>query len=444
MPTVLSVFLFLPLEKSLSFPVGSNGWHLNCPLQAGSNADLVCKVKVLSTRREETIKGYLFPGQADLSRILARSRVLSVIKGQCGQLIDIEFHYPEYPNFQLGHPTEQLHTKLQEGEVCIVFLKRHEDGYRLNRIRSKLRVRPGVVGYNLGDTPNLRLLAEMLAGCDSKDEMVQLQAVEEIGYLGKEMFRKLRPFKGDKELFETMVCGLVRAKEALRTMRHHENRVIRNVSIISSFWLDDSPGIEAPLELLRMNPSDFDKDDSFKKYGTWGFCISDLQLRLLETMDAGTRRVIVDLKDGSKIRRENGSPYPYRGVRGFDYPEFYRQALECEFVKKNEYMRRAIANVIWIRYERRSVPLMIRLLDDPVRHIRSTAVSALRKCINSDGSNSWERRHFYDPDAAREYTRSGVEKSLEDRQKDYKDNEREYIQYWKKWWRKHKSEFETP
>ena len=54
----------------------------------------------------------------------------------------------------------------------------------------------------------------------------------------------------------------------------------------------------------------------------------------------------------------------------------------------SEQTRRAIANVIWIRCEKASVPEMMRLLDDSNMHIRRTAVSALRKCINSDLSNS--------------------------------------------------------
>ncbi|MHC4297228.1 MAG: HEAT repeat domain-containing protein [Planctomycetota bacterium] len=423
-------------------PAGTNGWHLNSPLQARSNADLACKIQVLSTRRVEIIKEYL-PGQkADPSRMLARSKVLSVIKGECKPAIDIEFNDPKRRTLGLVLGPGMGDTELTQGEVCVVFVKREEGRYVLNRIRSKLRVTPKVVDYNLGDTPELRLLAEMLAGCDCEDEMVQLQAVEELGYLGKAMFRELRPFKGDKESFKRIAFGLGRAKEAVRRMRRCEDQVVRNISIISSFWLDDSPGIEGPLELLRTNPSDFDRDDSLKKYGTWDFCVSDLQLRLLETMDAATRRAVVDLGDGSVIRRKDGNPGVYRGVRGFDYTEFYRQALDCEAVRKNEQMRSAIANVIWIRYEKRSVPLMIELLDDPAAHIRSTAVSALRKCINSDMSNSWERRHFHDPNAAREYIRAGFEKKLEDRQKDYRDNEREYILYWKKWWRKHKNEFE--
>lgn len=439
----LGAFLLLPLARSLGYPPWTNGWHLDCPLQARSNADLVCKIRALSTRRAEIIKRYLPGGQTDPSRMLAKSRVLSVIKGECKRAIDIEFHDPKVGTFGFGFPTSMRGTGLTKGEVCVVFLKLQEGRYVLNRIRSKLRVQPKVVDYDLGDTPNLRLLAEMLAGCESEDKMVKLQAVEELGCLGKALFRELRIFKGDRQLFDRIAFGLGRAKEALRKTRRCEYPVIRNMSIISSFWVDESPGIEGPLELLRMNPSDFDKNDSLKEYGTWGFCISDLQLRLLETMNSTTRRAVIDLKDGSVIKREDGSPYPYRGVRGFDYADFYRQALDCEAVGKSERMRDAIAAVIWIRYEKVSIPEMMRLLDDPVRHIRSIAVSALRKCVNSDRSNSWERRHFYDPGAAKEYMRRGGEKKLEDRQKDYQDNEREYILYWKQWWQKHKTEFET-
>jgi hypothetical protein len=409
--------LFLPSQKSLGYPAWTNGWHLDCPLQAGSNADLVCKIQVLSTRRAEIIKRYLPGGKADLSRMLAKSKVLSVIKGECKPAIDIEFNDQRSRTVRFG-PSPGRGTELKKGEVCIVFLKHQEGRYVLNRIRSKLRVRPKVVDYSLGDTPNLRLLAEMLAGCDSKNEMVQLQAVEELGYLGKAMFHKLRPFKGDRELFEKMAFGLIRTKEALQRMRRSENQMIRNMSIISSFWADDSPGIEGPLELLRMNPSDFDKNDSLKKYGTWGFCVSDLQLRLLETMDSATRRAVVDLKDGSAIRREDGNPGVYRGVRGFDYAEFYRQALDCDAVRKNEQMRGAIANVIWIRCEKRSVPLMVKLLDDSNLYVRFVAVGSLMK-----------------------YTGKGPERSSWE---EFGERNQKYVEYWKGWWSKNKARFGAP
>jgi len=440
---LLGTFFFSPPEESFGYPGGSNGWHLNSPFQARHNADLVCKVHILSIRQEEVIKYGPSTLMPNVSRMIATSKVLSVIKSECPQVINIEFLYPKERNRNFGIPLCQLYTELSENEVCIVFLKQAKTFYKLNRITSKARVQPEIVDCNLGNTPNLRLLAEFLAGCNSGNEIVKLQAVEELGYLGEVMIDQLRPFKGDKESFQRIALGIGRAKDALRKTRSSENIVIRTASIISSFQVDDSPGIEWPLELLRMNPSYFTPNDSLKKYGIRDFCVSSLQLRLLETMDSTTRRAVVDLKDGSVIRRKEGNPYIFRGVRGFDYAEFFKQALDCESVKKDTQMRSHIANVIWIRYEKRSVPDMIRLLDDSNIHIRSTAVSALRKCINSDRSNSWERLHFYNPRAAKEYLRRGIEKPLEDRQKDYEDYEQEYIQYWKKWWQEHKSKFET-
>lgn len=434
-------WLSLPQTELFSFSTGSNGWHLNSSFQAEHNADVVCKVEIQSIRQEKIVKGNLFPGEPNLLEMIATSKVLSIIKGKCPEVINIKFRRPTNEHLKLGFSLRELYTDLSENEVCLVFLKASGADFKLNRIQSKARVQPGVVDYNLGETPDMKLLAEFLAGCNSEDEFVKLQVVEELGYLGDEMIRKLRFSRENKELFQKIASGLVKAKETLREMRSCDDLVIRNISIISSFQVDDSPGIEEPLKLLRTNPSVFDSNDSLDKYGVRDFCISNLQLRLLETMDAMTRRVVVDLKDGSVIRREDGSPYPYRGVRGFNYAGFYRQALSCEAVKSSEQMRSAIAHVLWIRYERASAPEMIKFLDDPKLYIRRAAVSALRKCINSDFSNSWERRHFYDPDASREYLRKGIEKKLEDRQKDYQENEREYILHWKKWWVEHKDEF---
>ena len=313
-----AVFLFLPLEESFGFPVGSNGWHLNSPFQARANADLVCKVRVLSIRQQEIVKGNLFPGEPDLLGMIATSKVISVVKGECPDVIDIEFRRPTDGHSRLGLRAGGSYTDLSQDEVCIVFLKASEPYYKLNRIWSKLRVQPQVVDYNLGDTPNLRLLAEFLAGCNSDNEMVRLQAVEEIGYLGEAMIEDLRPFKGDKKLFQKIVIGLTKAREALGKTRSCKDRVIRNMATISSFQVGDSPGIEGPLGLLRMNPSCFDPNDSITKYGIQDFCISNLQLRLLNTMDHTTRRAIVDLGDGSVIRREDGRPGIFRGIPGFD------------------------------------------------------------------------------------------------------------------------------
>jgi len=347
--------LFLPLESSFAYPVGSNGWYLNSPLQAEHNADLVCKVRVLSTRRIGLVESNIFLGARDVARMIATSKVLSVIKGKCPQVIDIEFHYPRDRNLELGHPLWQLYTELSEEEVCIVFLKEAGPYYKLNRIRSKLRVQPEVVDYNLGNTSNLRLLAEFLAGCSSENEMVKLQAVEELGYLGDAIIQEIRksPYRTSEQALEKclkMESGLLKAQEMLKKTRSSEDLVIKSMSIIASFQAGMSPGIEGPLELLRREPSDFDPNDSMKKYGIRDFCISSLQLRLLQTMDQTTRRFLVNLKERSIIKKPSGSYL--RGVPNFDYAQFCRQALECKVVKNSEEMRGAIAHILWITDER--------------------------------------------------------------------------------------------
>ncbi len=348
-------FLFLPLEIAFAFPVGSNGWHLNSPFQARSNADLVCKVQVLSVCRGGLFKGGLSNPAQDMARMIATSEVLSVAKGKCPEVINIEFHYPKDRDLKLGHPLWQLYTELSEGEVCIVFLKEAKPYYKLNRIRSKLRVQPKVVDYNLGNTPNLRLLAEFLAGCNSNNEMVKLQAVEELGYLGEAMIRDIgsSPYQDSNETLERCLkidSGLSKAREMIRKMRSSKDLVTKNMAIISSFQVGVSPGIEGPLELLRMNPSDFDPNDSMRKYGIRDFCISSLQVRLLQTMDHTTRRFLVNLNDRSIIKKASGSYL--RGVQNFDYAEFCKQALEYKVVKNSKEMRGAIAHILWITDER--------------------------------------------------------------------------------------------
>jgi len=289
---IFGAFLFSPLEKSFGYPAGSNCWHLNSPFQAKSNADVVCKVQVLSVCRGGLFKGGLSNPAQGMARMIATLKVLSVIKGKCPQVIDIEFDYPKDRNLKLSHPLWQLYTELSEGEVCIVFLKESEPCYKLNRIRSKLRVQPKVVDYNLGNTPNLRLLSEFLAGCKSSNEMVKLQAVEELGYLGKAMIGEISssPYRDSKEVLKRCLkidSGLSKSRKIIRKMRSSENLVIKSISIISSFQLDDSPGIDGPLELLRMNHARFDPNASLNKYGIRDFSISSLQLKLLLQTGSG-------------------------------------------------------------------------------------------------------------------------------------------------------------
>ena len=159
-------------------------------------------------------------------------------------------------------------------------------------------------------------------------------------------------------------------------------------------------------------------------------------------MDSTTRRFIRSLNDGEIIRAPGRHGDVYRGVPGFPYARFYRLALATEVVGRDADMRHAIANVLWIRCEKASVPEMIRFLDDSKTGIRQTAVSALNKCINANFSNEWDRSTFYRRDVAANTPGPTHEKPLEERLRDYELNEREYIRYWKDWWRENRSQYE--
>lgn len=426
----LGAVLLMLCNAAMGYPAASNNWHLNSSLQAGHNAELVCKIRVVSVRDAE----HLVAGASNVSRKIATAKVVSIVKGKCGDTIQIEASL---------HPLDMPQsTELHPGECCLVFLKRSDSGYLLNRVRSKARVVAKAVDYQQDDDVLLRLLTEFLAGLKAKDEMIRLQAVEELGYIGDELMEKLKPFQNGDEQSRRVAFYLKQARHAIRKARSDENFVIRNVAVMSSFKLGDPPSLDQTIAILRADPNDFNPADSKSKYGIHDFCISALQRSLLETMDQTTRRSVKDLGDGLTIRATPPQRGIFRGVPGFPYADLYRWALETDIVKNNKDLRRAIANVIWIRYEKESVPQMIQLLDDPERDIRHTAVSALMKCINDNLNTAWDSRSFYSSGwDSIQLMNQLKEMPLEQRQKEYQEHEQEYINYWKSWWSENQGRF---
>jgi len=135
-------------------------------------------------------------------------------------------------------------------------------------------------------------------------------------------------------------------------------------------------------------------------------------------MDSATRRAVYNLDNGSVIRPPDERLGLFRGVRDFDYPVFFRRALDCPVVKTTAEMRCAIANVIWIRCEKGSIPEMARLLDDSNTYARFVAVGALMKYTGEGPVRSdWEEFKKYDS---------------------------RYVEYWKNWWQKNEGNFEPP
>jgi len=425
-------------------PAGANNWHLNSPLQARLNANLVCKVHVTSVRDAGLVPCDFSLGAHKVMRRVATAQVVSVVAGECPGHIRIVFDFPPNDAFPWGLPIGRLFTEIRAGEACLLFLRGSGEDYRLHRIRSKARVIPSPVTYDLGDDPLLRLLAEFWAGLSADDQQVRLQAAEELGYIGDALMEQLGPFHdGDEpERSRRIAQGLRQGRDVIRQTRSDENFVVRATAVTSSFALGDPPSLDQAMEVMLADPNRFTAAESRAEYGIRDFSVPALQKRLLETMDATTRRALRGLDDGRRIRRIGSHPGPYRGVPGFPYAKFFRMALPLAPVRQDPEMRQAIANVIWIRYEQASLPEMIGLLDDDELAIRRTAVSALNKCVNGKFSNAWDRRTFYGLDRAAGKTGQIAEMPLEQRLADYERYERQYIAYWQEWWQRNREKFE--
>ena len=427
---------------ALGDPLGSNNWHLNSALQVSVNAALVCKVRVISVRDAGLAPSNMFWSETNVRREIATAEVISVVQGRCGREIEIEYYFPRGGKWVSGSLIGEQFTELLPGETCLVFLQEAGAIWRLNGVRGKARVAASPVAYTLGDEPLLRVLAEFIAGADSEDEMVRLQAAEELGYIGDELVEQLRPFRSQEERGWRLARAIEEARRAVRKARSSQDLVIRSTAVMSSFKLVDPPSLEDALRILQADPNAFGPAASGAKHGVRDFSVSSLQKRLLETMDSTTRRFIRSLDSGEIIRAPRRHADVYRGVPGFPYARFYRFALGTNVVARDAEMRRSIANVLWIRYETASVPEMVRLLDDSEAHIRQTAVSALNECVNRNFSNAWDRDTFYRHNVPATAPGPTYEKPLEERLRDYELNEREYIQYWKDWWRENRSKYE--
>lgn len=427
-------------SNAYAYSVGSNSWHLDSPLQAIHNSDLVCKVNVLSVRELGLTDSFIFElGTQAICRV-ATAKVISSVKGSCEDTVQIRFCVPKDSGRDMGLLKGQLFTELHSGEHCLVFLRHTDEGYFLNRIQSKARVVANSVDYNNNKDILIRLLSEFGAGLNAKDDLIRLQAVEELGYVGAELMKKLQPFQfKDDESNRDIAFFLKQIQPVIRKACLDKDFVVRSVAVMSSFKLGYAPTIEQAKAILLADPNIMSSAESRSKYGIDDFSVKDLQRLLLAIMDDTTRRAIKDLNNGSRIRQPRGI---YRGVSGFPYADFYRWALETDIVKNNKDFRRSIANVIWIRYEKESVPQMIQLLDDSEQDIRQIAVSALMKCINGNLNTAWDSRSFYSSGWDSIQLMNQIkEMPLEQRQKDYQEHEHEYIHYWKTWWSENQEKF---
>ncbi|HEX41294.1 MAG TPA: hypothetical protein ENN81_04450, partial [Phycisphaerales bacterium] len=368
-------------------------WQVDAAQQTAANADRVVKVEVLSLLEAGTVRNEVSANPPELRRLTASCRVLSEIKERCPQIIRVEFQYPAESDIQGNPSLAQQFTSLRVGEVALVFLKDIGMDFRLNRIDGKVRITSSRVRHEMVDEPEERLLSEFVASAQDGDPMVRLQAVEELGYVGDAILRQMAAseYRYSSEAADRCIMldkKLDAAREVLADARKATDPVVRFAAVISSFQVDATPGEATSLEVLRADPATLSTAESLAQYGAIGFSVQAMQARLLDVMDATTRRLLLDMRQRDVIRRRDGKPY--RGIRDFWYPEFCAAALACESVRAAGPMRRSLANILWVRSDVASVPEMIALLDDADILVRSAVVAGLIKTVASPYSNPLE------------------------------------------------------
>ncbi len=422
-------------------------WQVDSARQAAVNADRVVKVEVLSLLEAGTARNEASANPLEVRRLTASCRVISEIKERCPQIIRVEFQYPAESDIQSNPSLAQAFTSLRVGEVALVFLKDIGMDFRLNRLDGKVRIAPSRIQHDMVDSPEERLLSEFVGSAQDGDPMVRLQAVEELGYVGDAILRQMAAgeYRYSSEAADRCIMldkKLDAAREVLAELRKSTDLVLRCAAIISSFQVDATPGDATAVEVLLADPTALSPAESTAQYGTVGFSVQAMQARLLDVMDATTRRLLLNMAERDVIRRRDGKPY--RGIRGFWYPEFCAAALACESVRDSAAMRRSLANILWVRADVASVPEMIALLDDPDILVRSAVVAGLIKTIASPYSNPLEVHSPWMSSV------DAMDVEVRDREidpaeamRDYQQKEQEYLTYWKTWWSENKGDFDA-
>lgn len=355
-------------------------------------ARVVCKVRVISVKSMGNIKPSTKWIGIKTEEHIATCRVLSKIKGSLGKSIDIRFR----KGVRERDARDFGFTDLSVGEVCIVFLKGDSSLYKfVGDYKCKMLITPDAIKHDLGKKPHDRLLAELIATVGSTKGVIRLRAVRELGKLGD-----------------------ARAEKSLRALSASEDVVLIGEFVRAMFRIRKPPKVESVLMVLEKDPKKFGSKLSRKKYGTSNYAISLVQHRLVETIDHVSREVHKDPKTGRTVYGPNR--LPMRGLTGFDYPTFFRRAMQCKSVRENTQIRYHVGCSVWVIQEKKVVPDCIKLLDDPDVNIRYWGFAILQNTVNAGPATTMQAQ---------------VTPEM------FKKDERRYVIRWKNWWDKNRKKF---
>ena len=186
------------------------------------------------------------------------------------------------------------------------------------------------------------MLAELVSAVNSDDEYTRKSAVEQLGKLGD-----------------------IRAKDVLRGLSKstdlaNERRVVARIGV------GDAPAQKDLLAILRMYPADM------KSHG------GGYMGKLGPFYSMPEQRKIVDAVCAS-ARHTSGTAKP---LKGFDYVSFVRKSLGCRVIKQNAILRSDLVGILRDLGDPKSMPLLLKLLDDPsqrVRYMAATSFAVLAK-----------------------------------------------------------------
>ena len=282
-----------------------------------NDADRVYKIRVISVKEDGVYTDNHFSPPLTATKMVAHAEVQSVIKGL--YMTEIDIAYPKSTSM-VGF------TPLSPEEVCIVFLKGTRSPFKYfdlhnGKMAATLQSGPECLGLTVQD----KLLGQLLVSANTLKGKAQLEAIEELGKLGD-----------------------FRATSTLRKIADTDDIVVRSLSLTARIQVGDAPCIADLLAILKIPKSDFDKTQSCNKYRTTGYSVGDLQRELLWAIEQS-------VVPSNMYSVPSVNP-PISKLEGFDYADFFKQALNIDSVRKNTGTRRCRIATLRKLGDEKSIP----------------------------------------------------------------------------------------
>ncbi len=169
------------------------------------SADSVCHGKVVSVTAHEVEKDSRFHPPLETEGGMARIRVINIVKGKVPGVIDVVFR---------KFTSTVLYTQLTQDEECILFLRSTKGYYRfVDDHNGKLYVPPHKAIQYKSESPEDRMVAELIFGTEADSGRIRLVCAEQLGnFAHTEAVARLKALSlvSDMELQGVAYAALIR------------------------------------------------------------------------------------------------------------------------------------------------------------------------------------------------------------------------------------------